>query len=126
MWPRHAEPALGMWLMLSPFIFRHAADDVWLWCNDLVSGFAVISCALLSYLAAASKVHLLNVAIGLWLAAGAFMVPGDGVTPALQNELIIGVTLMMFAIIPSPSTRPPRAWLDHESSRSADPDQARA
>jgi hypothetical protein len=33
--------------------------------------------------------------------------------PALQNDLLVGVLLLMFAILPSEASLPPRSWRDY-------------
>lgn len=48
MWARVVEVMIGCWLAMSPFIFRHPADQEALWANDLPCAFGVVALALLS------------------------------------------------------------------------------
>lgn len=112
MWARVVEIMLGCWLILSPFIFRHPADQSTLWVNDLTCGFAVIVIALISFWHRLEKIHFVILGIAIWLIVFGRFVGGHSDLPALQNDLVVGILLLMFAIIPNESSRPPRAWRD--------------
>ena len=112
MWARVIEVMLGCWLAVSPFIFRHAPEEKVLWFNDLFSAMAVIVFALLSFWAPMRFAHIVNLVIGLWLIAFGFWAVPYPTPPALQNDIVVGLLLVMFAIIPNDATRPPRAWRD--------------
>jgi hypothetical protein len=58
---------LGCWLAMSPFIFRHAADERVRWFNDLLSALAVVVLALVSFSPQLRYVHLGIVVVALWL-----------------------------------------------------------
>lgn len=42
----------------------------------------------------------------------------EHVTPSLQNYILIGLLLLMFALIPNHASRPPRWWHSEASSTS--------
>jgi hypothetical protein len=110
MWARVVEVMLGCWLAVSPFIFRHAADERWLWANDFASAFAVVTLALLSFWRPLRHAHLAIGAVGLWLMGFGYFASPHPLAPALQNDLLVGLLLAMFAIIPNEANRPPQAW----------------
>jgi hypothetical protein len=117
MWPRVVEVMLGCWLALSPFIFRHAADQRTLWFNDLSCAAAVIIVALLSWWPTCRRAHLAIIAVGLWLVGFGYLASPHPAPPALQNVILVGVLLLMFAIIPSEASLPPRSWRDFSAAK---------
>jgi len=110
MWPRTIEFMLGMWLATSPFIFQHDADDKRFWCNDLIVAFFVITLSLLSFWRPTRHAHRLTILIGIWLAGFGYLSAGPSAEPAAQNELVIGLLLLMLAIIPNEASLPPEGW----------------
>lgn len=117
MWARTIEVMLGCWLAVSPFIFRHTAEDRILWFNDLFSAMAVIVLALVSFWPPLRFAHVANLVIALWLIAFGFWAFPYPTPPALQNDIVMGLLLLMFAIIPNEATRPPRPWRDFVAQR---------
>ena len=112
MWARVIEVMLGCWLAMSPFIFRHAAGDRTLWVNDLFSAMAVVVLALVSFCPPLRFAHVANLIIGLWLIAFGFWASPYPTPPALQNDIVVGFLLLMFAIVPNEATQPPQTWRD--------------
>jgi hypothetical protein len=110
MWARIIEVMLGCWLAVSPFIFRHAADEKVLWLNDLFSALAVIMLALISFWPPLRYAHVAIVVVALWLIGFGFWASGYPAPPALQNDILVGLLLLMFAIIPNEANLPPPAW----------------
>ncbi len=110
MWPRVVEVMLGVWLLMSPFIFGHAGDAVWRWTTDLGCAAALITLALASYAPKLAYAHWFSVLIGLWLCGFGYFASPYPTPPALQNNLIVGLLVLMFAIIPNQAAHPPRAW----------------
>lgn len=115
MWSRVVEVMLGCWLLLSPFLFRHAAEKSALWANDLATGTAVILFGLLSYWRPTRHIHLLSLVVGGWLIAFAYWKGFGTSLPASQNHLIVGLLLLMFAIIPNSASRPTIDWSESET-----------
>jgi len=118
MWARGIELLLAGWLAASPLIFQHAPEALLLWVTDLLCAVSMASFSLLSFRPALEKAHLLNLVVAAWLlGVGAFTVPSPP-PPALQNEVVIGLLLLMLAIVPSHASHPPRAWQEfQEDSR---------
>lgn len=112
MWARVIEVMLGCWLAMSPFIFRHPAEDKVLWSNDLISATAVIVLSVVSFWPPLRFAHVANSAIALWLIAFGFWASPYPTPPALQNDIAVGLLLLMFAIVPNEAARPPRPWRD--------------
>ncbi len=115
MWSRVTEVMLGFWLVLSPFIFRHSLDQSAFWINDFSCGFSVIICALLSFWPSLQQVHLVIIGVALWLIGFGFFASPYPTPPALQNNIIIGWLLLMFAIILNEANLPPRSWEEYFS-----------
>ncbi|MGH7201190.1 MAG: SPW repeat protein, partial [Planctomycetaceae bacterium] len=114
MWCRVAEIAIGCWLMMSPFIFRYSEREILrptlLWWNDLLVGLLIATLALCSFRWPLRHAHLALLAVGLWqIGLGYFGgVPAN--PPEMQNEIFVGLFLLMFAILPNEADRPPESW----------------
>ncbi len=117
MWARIIEVALGCWLAMSAFIFRHAAEERALWFNDLLSATAVIILALLSFWRPLQFAHLANGVVGLWLIVFGFWAIPYPTPPALQNDIVVGLLLVMFAIVPNKASLPSRPWREFTAGR---------
>ena len=109
MWPRVVEMMLGLWLLSSPFIFRHNPDELTYWRNDLTCGFLVMTLSMLSYSPSFRLAHLVTGSVGLWLIGFGFF-SARPVPPALQNDITVGMVLVMIALIPNEASLPPRGW----------------
>ncbi|MCW5979157.1 MAG: hypothetical protein KIT09_13860 [Bryobacteraceae bacterium] len=107
MWPRTVEVMLGFWLVASPFIFRHEVPAYW-W-NDLMAGFVVIVSSLSSHSHKLRGARLVTAAAGAWVLAFGFVSPRPP-PAALQNDIVVGLLLLMFAIIPNNASLPPEGW----------------
>ena len=107
MWPRVVEMMLGLWLAASPFVFRHDPAHSALWYNDLTCALLVVVLSLASFSERLRHSHFATVAVGLWLMGWGYV---SGAAPAFQNDLVVGLVLVMFAIIPNEATLPPRSW----------------
>lgn len=116
MWARTVEFMLGCWLIISPFIFRLPADQTSLWLNDMSCGFAVVVISLLSYAPRLRYLHLATAGAALWLALFGYFYQPYPTPPSLQNDILVGLLLMMFAIIPNEATLPPPSWRNAPSA----------
>ncbi|HEX2254255.1 MAG TPA: SPW repeat protein [Thermoanaerobaculia bacterium] len=108
MWPRAVEVMLGLWLVVSPWIFGHwpAPPSG----SDLVAGWLVVVLALLSFWTPARRAHLGILAVAVWVAAYGYFAFPHPAAPGAQNDILVGLTLLVFAIIPSDANQPPLAW----------------
>lgn len=113
MWPRAIEIMLGCWLALSPFIFQHAAGETALWVVDLGGATLVITLALFSFWKKTAWAHFAIVAVAAGLIAFGYLYQPHPAPPALQNNVLVGWLLIMFAIMPNQINIPPRSWREY-------------
>lgn len=107
MWSRVIEAMLGVWLWMSPFIFRYSSEPRSLWINDFVAGGLCMIFGILSYWQPARHAHVANLIVACWLIGFACLRSGWPVSPPYQNYVIIGLLLFMFAVIPNRADEPP-------------------
>lgn len=110
MWPRVIELMLGAWLLVSPFVFRATpALERYTW-SMVAAGSVVVIASLLSFWPRAAGARFVTLLASLWLAGhGYFAAPRPG-PPAAQNEIMLGLLLLVFAILPNETNRPPESW----------------
>lgn len=113
MWARTVEAVLGCWLAISPFIFRHAADDTYLWAHDFILAALVFLFAVLSWWQPTRHAHVLNLLTGLWLIGAAYALAPYPAPAAYQNHVMVGLALLVFAVVPNDASLPSQAWRDH-------------
>jgi hypothetical protein len=112
MWPRIAEVLIACWLAAAPFVFGragHGVEGAVPWLSDVVCAGLIAACALVSLARPRSRLHLAELAVAAWLVAYGFFASATPY-PALQNDILVGLVLPMFAIIPNQATLPPAAW----------------
>jgi hypothetical protein len=115
MWARVVEVMLGFWLVISPFIFGHYPADRALWMNDLICGSAVVLLAFLSFwflpfLRFVRYAHVLILGVALWLIGFGYFRGGYPASPGYQNDIFLGLILLLPAIIPNQASQPPPSW----------------
>jgi hypothetical protein len=110
------EVMLGCWLAISPFVFRHPASEWKPWANDLACACAVVAFALLSYWPPLKHAHLATGVVALWLIGYGYFAAPHPLPPAMQNELLTGLLLALFAIIPNEANQPPQMWREFYAS----------
>jgi hypothetical protein len=109
-WPRIVELMLGVWLTLSPFIFRGTPRSMEYTINDAVSGALVIGFSLAAFWRPLRRANIGTIGIALWLTLyGYFSAPRPG-PPGAQNDIVVGLLLLVFAILPTDTNRPPDRW----------------
>lgn len=104
MWARISELILGLWLILSHFLF---ITNDW---KDLSSAILILLFASLSYIEKLNKMHLLQVLPAGWLLYIGYSYPTYILPFSIQNYILTALTLLMFAIIPSHASDHPRPW----------------
>jgi hypothetical protein len=109
MWARVVETMLGIWLAISPLVFRRATAPAALWWTDLAAAAAVITLALASYWQPTRHAHFAILLVAGWLVVSAFLSEYP-TPPAEQNHLLTGLLLIMLAIIPNRASQAPRSW----------------
>lgn len=117
MWARITELLLGVWLAISPYVFRYEDGIDTLWLTTWVASALVVMAALASWHPRLGKAHLLELGVAAWLLALAFIQPVSPPPIAYQNLACVALLLLMFAIIPSHASRPPRAWTEFYKNR---------
>jgi hypothetical protein len=95
---------------MSPFIFRHARDEWPFWATDLGAGLAIVVFALASYWRPLRYAHLAILLVAGWLVGFGRFYGSPPLAPALQNDILVGLLLMLLAIVPNEAGEPPRAW----------------
>jgi hypothetical protein len=112
MWARHLELSLGLWLAVSPFVFRFDAGAIALWWIDLGCAALIVVLSLLTYWQRARYAHLAGLAIAAGLVGHGWWSALAAPTPAAQNHVLVGLLLGMLALVPSHASRPPAPWRD--------------
>ena len=104
---------LALWLMISPFVFRYPSEPRFIWFNDYACGAFIATCSLLSFLPRIEKLHLLNLLVAGWLIAVAYAQPESPPPPPYQNYAVVALLLLVFGILPSHASEPPRKWKEY-------------
>ena len=110
MWPRVAEMMIGVWLCMSPFVFRDTEAIEQFIVVDLAFGSAVVVLSLLSFWSRTATAHFMTVALALGVGALAYAGWERPGPPAAQNELMAALLLVLLGIIPNDCNDPPEAW----------------
>ena len=110
MWARVVEVMLAIWLLISPFIFRHPTHETFLWVNDFICGSLVAVFALFSFWHPLRKIHLMTLGVALWLWGLGYTSFPEMTPPSQENSVVIGLILLMLAIIPSHSHHTTLSW----------------
>ena len=101
---------LGVWLLLSPFIYRETPAVANFWRTDVASGSAVIVLSLLSFWRPLRWSHLATGILAVWLIVWAWFAAARPGPPAAQNEIVVGLLLMMLSLVPNEASLPPESW----------------
>lgn len=124
MWARGIEAMLGLWLVVSPFVFGHfgAPGLGRLVASDLVCGALVVLLAVLSFWRRTGRAHLAELAVAVWLIGFGRFAFDFPPPPGAQSELLVGLVLVLFAIVPHRAADPPARWraFYEERARSGD------
>lgn len=104
MWARISEIILGIWLIISHFIFS-IPDG-----KDFLAAFCILLFASLSYVDKLNKMHLLQILPAGWLLYMSYTYPTPWLPFGIQNHILIALSLFMFAVIPSNASEHPRPW----------------
>lgn len=110
MWARIIEFSLACWIAMSRFIFSYREDETFLMANDLIIGALIAIFALTSLYPRINKMHLFNLAVAGWLFILSYTYPDTPFPPAIQNYIVLGMLLVIFAIIPTDATESSHEW----------------
>lgn len=97
---RNISIGLGVWLLLSAFLWPHTPSQLtntWL-CGALSTGFAVMALSV-------PNARYLNTALSLWLFVSAFALPADNVGTVWNNALV-AVGIFIASLVETPSDVP--------------------
>ena len=112
-WARYASIVLGLWLVISAFLWPHSMGQQ---TNAWVVGILTIAFALLA--AGRDDLRYLVTALAVWLFASIWVVPSIRIA-TLWNNGIVAAGLFVFSLIPNlraGTTRPRRLVRPAESS----------
>jgi len=115
-WPRYCEIVLALWLLVAPWILNYGDSAVF----RIVNVTAAISVLLVDILSVTLRkryayLTVLGIAFGL-LAHAYFAAPPQAA--GTQNNIIVALMLLMFAILPTEATLPPLSWREFRSTDS--------
>ena len=110
MWARVAELMLGCWLVLSPLIFRGTGQVERVAATDVAVGSLVIVLSLLSFWGRTAWAHFGTAVLAAGLSLFAYLAWERPGPPAVQNEITVGLLLLLLAIVPNEANDPPTPW----------------
>ena len=116
MWPRITELAIGIWLCVSPMLFRASDSTPSLALNSFICGTIVMATSVLSFWEPARHARIGTALVGLWLLAFSYSTAGRPAELELQNLFVSGLLLILFVVVPNEANRPPRPWRKFVSS----------
>lgn len=117
MWGRAIEIMLGLWLVLSPWIFRHWDSHRTLSWVVIACGFFLVVVSSAAFWRPLRRAHLVHLGVALGLAAYAYFGFPHPAPPGAQNALLTGLVLILIAIIPPRPTDPPEPWREFLEER---------
>lgn len=115
MWPRTVEVMVGCWLLMTPFVFDGTAKVGDYIVNAVVSGSIVVVASILSFWDRTRLARLATLFVSLWLAAHGYFSALRPGPPAAQNEIIVGLMLLLCAVLPNEINAVPRPWRSRRS-----------
>ena len=107
MWPRVIEVMLGVWLVITPLVFRGTEEIERYTANTIATGLIVIAASLAAFAPRAGWTRYVTRVASCWLAVHGYLSAVRPGPPAAQNEIMIGLLLLLFAILPNHVNRPP-------------------
>ncbi len=106
-WPRVFEVLLGVALAVVPWLVD---APMGLRLHDAVAAIAILSITGWSMAQPERLVHLYNLVVAAWLSGFALLFSRTLHSAVAQSELLVGLTVALFAIIPSRTMEVPTAW----------------
>lgn len=104
MWARICEIFLGVWLIASHALF-HVSIGI-----NFALAILIVIFAALSYIPSINKLHLLQVFPAAILLIRSYAFPSTDLPLFMQNDILVGLCLLLFAVIPSHASDHPRSW----------------
>lgn len=106
MWARIIELLIALWMLISYFLFDYQWDHL-----PVAAAIGIFS--LLSYIESLNKMHLFNVLPAFYLLYISYTYPTVPLPFSYQSYILCAFFLLLFAIIPSRASEPPRAWRNY-------------
>lgn len=107
-WPRYSEMLLGLWLIVTPWILNYGDSDVSRTVNiAAATGILVLDILSITLYKRYAYLAVLGIALGL-LVHAYFALPPEAA--GTENNIIVALLLLMFAILPTEATLPPPSW----------------
>jgi hypothetical protein len=110
MWPRVVEIMLGAWLVIGPLVFRGTPELERYTLSMVVSGALVAIASTVAFWSPAAGARCVTLLTSLWLMGHGYFAAVRPGPPAAQNELLTGLILLLFAVLPNEINRPPEPW----------------
>jgi hypothetical protein len=98
--------ALGAWLFLTPSIFSFTSEAAATW-NAWLGGIAIGAIAIMALVAFAEWEEWINLALGLWVAASAWIVGFASHATAIRLHVLVGIAVAVLSAA--------RLWSMHRS-----------
>jgi hypothetical protein len=108
-WPRYCELLLALWLLVSPWMWNYSGAAA---AVSVGAAAAILTLGITSIQRPYSYAYLGILGVAAGLLAHAFLVSPAGAA-ATQNHVAVALLLLIFAILPTEATLPPRSWRDH-------------
>lgn len=125
-WPRVGEFVLAAWLALYASVFPDGVP-AFLLLHDVGLSVAVAASSVISMLARRGPLrflHTTNIALGGWLVTFSALVTQHHSMALAQNDILVGLTVVMFAILPTRALDAPVAWQRYYRTHPAKPSPA--
>jgi hypothetical protein len=107
-WPRYCEMLLGLWLLVSPWILNYGSATGSGGINlAAAAGIVLLDVLSINFYKRYAYLAVLLIALVLLVHAYIAMPPEAAGT---QNNIIVALLLLMFAILPTEATLPPLSW----------------
>lgn len=97
---RVSNMVLGVWLVLSAYLWRHSAPML---VNAVLVGSLVVAFAILAAQGLTWARHL-NTAVAIWLFVSALFLPRLS-TASVVNHLIVALAILLFSLMPTVRAR---------------------
>ena len=109
-WPRYCELLLAAWLVVSGWIVQHP-EPLRYQLITIAAALAVVILDVLSITLYRRYAHLLILLLAAALVGVGFFDAAPA-SQGVQNLIVVGLLLAMFAILPTEALLPPPSWRD--------------
>ena len=115
-WPRYCEMLLSLWLLAALWTLNYGDSNIFRAVNiAAAAGILLLDILSVTLYKRYAYLGVLGIALGLLVHAYFAMPPEAAGT---QNNIIVALLLLMFAILPTEATLPPPSWREfHEKRR---------